>query len=85
FVIERYVYSLLSRPIFLLAVLFMLIVVGFVIYARHYMRFDDSFKINLILFLAFYSMLFAFWWIVTLIFLVTHREIVWRKEKNVKV
>jgi len=78
FVFERFVFNFSSDPISLFFVLFTFIVFGYMIFARRKVKEELRIKISFVLFSALYAFLFAFWWIVSIFYVLLNRKVSWR-------
>ncbi|MEM3113277.1 MAG: glycosyltransferase family 2 protein [Candidatus Pacearchaeota archaeon] len=78
FFIERLLFSFFSNPVIFFIILFILIMVGYLLYATKNIKNIESPLVNLPLFFLFFSVLFGFWWIVSFIYFIFHRDISWR-------
>ena len=79
YLFETFLFTLLSRPIFLLAILFIALVWFYVTYSRTQMGYSERTELSFILFALFYSFLFTFWWIVSFIYTIFNKEVKWRE------
>ncbi|OIO81639.1 hypothetical protein AUJ84_00650 [Candidatus Pacearchaeota archaeon CG1_02_32_132] len=79
YLIQRFFYTLFSRPVFILAVLFLAMLAVYIHFSRKKMGYKEGVKINFVLFSLFYSLLFAFWWIVSFIYISLNRKVSWRE------
>lgn len=70
-------YNLFSNPVFLFTLFFIVVMGFYLLYAKKQMMFRENLKINFIIFLVFYSILFSFWWIVSLFYIVFNRNVQW--------
>ena len=86
YIFERFFYTILSKPIFLISVLFIFLLAVYLYFSRKQMLFEEGIKINFILFAFLYSLLFAFWWILSFVYILTNRNVAWRAkyDKNKK-
>lgn len=80
FVLERTYYMLFSSKIFLLSILFIVLLTSYMYYAKKNLKFKDGIKFSFILFMVFYSMLFALWWIVSFFYVLLNKKVVWREQ-----
>lgn len=78
FLFKNLIYTLFSRPIFLMAALFIVLVGLYVVFSRREMGYKESNKLNFVLFILFYSFLFSFWWIVSFFYLLFGKKVSWR-------
>lgn len=78
---EKIFFTLSTNPIFLLGSFFVIISILYLHFARKKMRFQETVKISLIFFLMFYSILFTFWWIISFVYVVLNKKIIWRAEE----
>jgi len=78
FLFERLFYTILSKPIFIFAFLFVILVGFYVYFSKKQMLYKENIRLNFILFVVFYSFLFAFWWAVSILYVIFNRKISWR-------
>lgn len=80
YTLSTFFYRLFSEPIFLIGFVFIILVILSLFFSKMHMKFKESLKLNFVLFLIFYSILSAFWWIVSLVYILFSKKVVWRKE-----
>ncbi len=81
FTLERIFILLFSSKIFLLTILFISLLWCYMMFAKKNMKYSEGVKINFFLFAFFYSILFSFWWIVSLIYVAFNKKVAWRSGK----
>lgn len=79
YVFERFFFTIFSNPIFVMSILFIGILLGYMFFAKSKVKRDSAIKFSLIVFLALYGFLFAFWWILSLFDTLLKRKVVWGK------
>ncbi len=79
FLFQRFFYSLLSRPVFLIAVLFIALLGFYILFSKKQMLYKESVRVNFVLFVFLYLFLFAFWWIISFVYLLFNRRVAWRQ------
>ncbi len=82
FSIGHFIYTLLSEPIFVLFLSFVILMTIVILFAKKKTRFKDSFKFSLLIFLALFSLLFSFWWVMSFFYFIFFRKIAWREKKH---
>jgi len=80
YMLEVFLLTILSNKIILLSFLFIALLWFYICFSRKKMLYKESVKLNFILFIVFFSLLFAFWWIVAGIYIIFNKKVVWRKE-----
>ncbi|MBU3912697.1 MAG: glycosyltransferase [Nanoarchaeota archaeon] len=80
YVVERFFFSIFSNPLFVMSLLFVLILLGYMFFAKKSVKKNAAVKFSLFLFLGFYSFLFSFWWIVSIIDTLLRRKVGWGKD-----
>ena len=80
YVIGQFLYSFFSDPVYLLLLFFIVLTGFYLAYARKKMRFKESLTFNFVLFMVCYSLLFAFWWSVALLYVLFNRKVKWGKK-----
>jgi cellulose synthase/poly-beta-1,6-N-acetylglucosamine synthase-like glycosyltransferase len=76
--IQRYFFLLFSDPVTIFTILFVLILGGYIIFGRSKVKESSGLGLSLLFFLAVYSFLFVFWWIVSIFYTVTNKNVSWR-------
>jgi len=82
YLFERFFYTIFSQPIFIMALLFIALLGFYVYFSKRQMIYKDGVKVNFIFFSLFYSFLFAFWWIVSFIYVIFNKDVMWREDKK---
>lgn len=77
YLFTRMFYSFFSSPVFLFTLFFIVVTGFYLIYARKKMQFQENLKINFVIFLALYSILFSFWWTVSFFYIIFNRKVKW--------
>lgn len=85
YILERLFYSLFSNKLFLLAIIFIVFVGLYVLFSKKQIKYKEGILFNFILFILFYSIIFAFWWIVSLFYLLFNKKVIWRGKKDAKL
>jgi cellulose synthase/poly-beta-1,6-N-acetylglucosamine synthase-like glycosyltransferase len=80
FVIERFLFNTLSSPLFLFSVLFLIFLTLYMIFAKNRIKERLNIPWGLNLFLIFYSILFVFWWIISIFYIIFIGKISWGKK-----
>lgn len=78
YILERFFYLFLTKPIVLFAISIILVFGFYGYYAAKKIGKIPGFAINLVLFLLLFSLLFGFWWIVSIIYTITTGKVRWR-------
>jgi cellulose synthase/poly-beta-1,6-N-acetylglucosamine synthase-like glycosyltransferase len=78
FIIERYFFNFFSDHIMILFLIFTLILVAYMLYAKRHVKENAAIKLSLPLFIFFYSFLFAFWWIIAFVYSLFNKKVKWR-------
>jgi len=78
FVINRAAYTLFTNPAILLSLLMITILISYLYFASRKMKYKQNIKLNLILFILFYGMLYSFWWFVSLFYVLFGKKVTWR-------
>jgi cellulose synthase/poly-beta-1,6-N-acetylglucosamine synthase-like glycosyltransferase len=84
YAVKQFLFQLLSSPVFLMGFLFIFLLSFYMFFSRKQMKFHESIKIDFFFFVTFYGFLFAFWWIVSFLYVLFNRKIEWREEKYAK-
>jgi cellulose synthase/poly-beta-1,6-N-acetylglucosamine synthase-like glycosyltransferase len=78
FVFERYLFLLFSTPVTVFAILFILILLGYMIFAKKYVKEYSNIKLSLVPYILFYAFLFSFWWLISFFYTLFNKKVVWR-------
>lgn len=76
--VERYFYSVITNPVIMFLTIFVLMSLGYLFYAKTKIKEHSNISLSLPFFIAFYAMLFAFWWVVAFIYSIFKRDVSWR-------
>lgn len=80
YVIETILLTLLSSPLLVFILFFVIVSFFYLLYARRTLSLRHGFLFNYLIFIAFYGILFSFWWIVSLLYLGFNKKVPWRKS-----
>jgi cellulose synthase/poly-beta-1,6-N-acetylglucosamine synthase-like glycosyltransferase len=75
---ERYIFESLSNPVVLFLIFFILLSLGYLLFAKTKIKEHSNIAIGLPLFMIFYAMLFAFWWSVSFVYAIFKKSVSWR-------
>lgn len=78
YLIERILFLFFSSPITIFIFIFMVIFIVYTKYATRKTGKVPGLLFNFFLFFAFFSILFGFWWIVSIIYSIFHKNVKWR-------
>lgn len=78
YVIERFLFLFFTNPIIIFIFIFMFMLWIYVRYATQKVGKSPGIFLNFILFFMFFSVLFGFWWIMSIIYGILHRKVKWR-------
>jgi poly-beta-1,6-N-acetyl-D-glucosamine synthase len=76
--LERIFFTYFTQPIILFFILFVGMMIFYAKYATKKIGKTGNFTISLFFFLILYPLVFGFWWIVTLVYSLFNKEVVWR-------
>ncbi len=82
YVIQNFFLDFFSQPINLISLSFIILVAFYLYFSRKKMKYTEGIKLSFVFFVATYSLLFAFWWIVSFIYLIFNKEVIWREENG---
>ena len=82
YLFERIVLGSLSYPLFLMSILFLTLLVGYLVFARKKTNFREPWYFNLVLFFVLYYFLFVFWWVISVVYILFNKKVIWRKNKD---
>lgn len=80
YLIEVFFLTILTNKILLFTILFISLLWCYMSFSKRKMMYKESIKLNFALFIVFFSLLFAFWWIVSAIYMLFNKKVVWREE-----
>jgi len=78
FSLEKFLFIFFSNPISLFSILFLLTLSGFMYYAVKKAGSPKGIYISTIFYLIFYSIMFGFWWTVSIIYITFNKKVKWR-------
>jgi len=78
YIVERFLYHLVSNPIVLFVLLFVFILLFYLYYAQKKIGKSFELLINVPIFFALFAVLFAFWWMVSLFYAIFIGSVKWR-------
>ncbi len=78
YIIERFLFLYFSNPVIIFIMVFIFFMAGYLLYASKKIGKISSPLINLPLFFLFFSVLFGFWWIVSLFYVIFNKDISWK-------
>jgi cellulose synthase/poly-beta-1,6-N-acetylglucosamine synthase-like glycosyltransferase len=74
----RGIYSFFSEPLSLFTVLFLLIMIGYMLFAKRKVKEHSNIFLGFPLFMLFYSFFYAFWWVISIVYTLFNRKVAWR-------
>lgn len=78
FYLERFFFLLLTNPLFLFVFIFLVVLLLYSNWAMKRVGGTPLFSFNFILFFFLFSVLFAFWWVVAIIYVISGKAVKWR-------
>lgn len=78
YLLERYIFLLFSNPVMIFSSILLIIFLGYMYFAKRNLTDYQDIKFSLFFFLVAYSLLFVFWWIVSLFHVLLNKKISWR-------
>jgi cellulose synthase/poly-beta-1,6-N-acetylglucosamine synthase-like glycosyltransferase len=79
FTLSTYLTSIFSNPIMIFAIIFVALLIFYMVFAKKRLQKEEHVKFSVIVFLAFYSFLFSFWWLISIFYALFYRKISWGK------
>jgi hypothetical protein len=83
YVLDRFTILVLSNPMTILGIIFILAFLLHVIYGKFKTSYKEKVKLGSALFIAFYGIFFTFWWAISIVFVLLGKKIEWRKKEKV--
>ncbi len=80
FVLEHFFYSVFSQKLFLITILFLFLLGFYMYFSRKKMLYSEGIRLSFVFFIAFYSLLFTFWWILSFIYVLFNKKVKWRES-----
>ncbi|MFH1425247.1 MAG: glycosyltransferase [archaeon] len=84
YTIERIYLTLLSSKLFILSSLFIVLLLFYMKFSRTKIGYRESIRISFVLFAALYSLLFTFWWIISIGYAIFNKKVEWRETNEPK-
>ena len=78
YIVERFLFSYISNPILIFVLIFVGILSFYMFYASRKIGKLSGIIFNIILFFLFFSILFGFWWIVSIFYVIFNKKIKWK-------
>jgi cellulose synthase/poly-beta-1,6-N-acetylglucosamine synthase-like glycosyltransferase len=78
FAIENFVFKVISTPVFWISVLFTALILFYLYFSKKTMKYKDSVFIGFFLYLALYSILYCVFWMISLFYMGTKKEVKWK-------
>jgi cellulose synthase/poly-beta-1,6-N-acetylglucosamine synthase-like glycosyltransferase len=78
YILERFFFLLFTNPVFVFIMFFMVIFGIYLFYASRRLGKIAGIAINLPLFIMFFAVLFGFWWLVSMVYVLFNKKVVWR-------
>ena len=78
FALERTVFHILSSPIVIFFLLFMVVLGIYMRFATKKVGDVKSLPLTIVLYFLFFSILFGFWWTVSIIYILLNKKVTWR-------
>ena len=82
YIFKNFIYNIFSSPVFLLSLILICLIAFYLTFSRRHIKFKERMNGSFILFILFYSLLFTFWWLSSIIYLIFNKKIKWREEKH---
>lgn len=79
FVLERTLFSLATNPVLVFLIMFMIAMGFYIYYATKKIGRNGGLVINLPLYIIFFAMLFGFWWVVSIIYVIFDKKVIWKQ------
>lgn len=78
YLVERVLFHFFTNPIILFVLFFMIVLLFYLSYALKIVDRSVKFVLDVPLFLIFFSILFSFWWIISIIYFFIYDKVKWR-------
>ena len=75
---ERYVYEVITNPVILFLIIFVLMSIGYLFFAKTKIKKHSNIALSLPFFVMFYALLFAFWWTIAFVYSLFKKDVSWR-------
>ncbi|MEK6928612.1 MAG: glycosyltransferase [Nanoarchaeota archaeon] len=82
YLIKQFFYQLFSSPVFLIGFVFVFLLAFYMYFSRKQMKYSEGIAFDFIFFVTLYGFLYSFWWIVSFLYYLFKRKVVWREEKH---
>ncbi|HTZ42209.1 MAG TPA: glycosyltransferase [Candidatus Omnitrophota bacterium] len=78
YILERFAFLFFSNPVMIFIIIFIVIFTVYTRYATRKTGKVPGLLFNMFLFFVFFSIIFGFWWIVSIIYTAFHKNVKWR-------
>ena len=78
FIIEQFLYRTFSQPIFIFAVIFILLLLVYLSYSRKTMGYKESIASNYVRFIIGYSLVYTLFWLISIFYIISGRRVKWK-------
>lgn len=76
--LHNYFITIISDPKTFFLIIFLAILLGYILFAKSKLKKNLNIELSLILFILFYTLLFALWWTVSLFYIIFNKKVSWR-------
>lgn len=78
YIAERFFFNILTNPIFIFVIFFMIILWAYIKFANKNVGKTKKLKISIAVYFLLFSILFSFWWLVSIIYVILNKKVKWR-------
>ena len=80
FFLESFLFDLFTNPLFVFFMIFMVVIGFYLHYASKKVGKVKGLIISLPIYLIFFALLFGFWWVVSVIYVIFDRKVIWKEQ-----
>jgi len=78
YILERYLFLFFSNPFYLFFVVFILVLLGYMVFAKTKVKEHANIRLSIFFFIFLFTFLFTFWWIISFFYTIFRKDVKWR-------
>ncbi len=84
YMFEHLFFSIFTNPVAMITFVTVAVMSMYLLFGKRHVAHKERLRYNFVLFIMSYSVLFFVWWVISLFYIVTRREVGWRSQKHGK-